>query len=262
MFTRITLTFVVIAVLCAGAFTLGGTAAAGQGDASGVPAEHPVSLALRFRQELGLSGDQTAQLEQMRGAMAKEFAPIREMADSIQRRMQALQQSGKQDPEAGRNLQREAEELGSKVKPLFERYAQSVFQLLSPEQREKLGRLAEAHAHESDGRDFVMMFVMQAREQLGINPQQFTKLQYLQADFIRAFAPLREQMEMLQMEAQQKFGRAGQEPPPEFRGRMEALQRKVKELQSQFSERAVKDVLQPDQRTKLEQLLGGGHRSG
>lgn len=262
MLARITITFVVIAVLCSVAFTLGGTAAAGQGDAGGVPAEHPVALALRFRQELGLSGDQAAQLEQMRGAMAKEFAPIRELADSLQHRMQELQQSGKQDQEAARSLQREAEELGAKIKPLFERYAQSALQLLSPEQHERLGRLAEAHAHESDGRDFVLMFVMQAREPLGINPQQFTKLQYLQADFIRAFAPLREQMEMLQIEAQQKFGKAGQEPPPEFRGRMEVLQKKVKELQSQFSERAVREVLQPDQRTKLEQLLGGGHRLG
>lgn len=247
--------FIVIAGLCAAAFTLGGAAATVQGESTGIPDGHPVGLALRFRQELGLSGDQIAKFEELQRGMARDFAPVKERADSIQRRMQELQQSGKQDPAAGAALQREAEGLGDLAKPIIEKYAHAAGEILSPEQREKLMRLSEAHGQQGDPRQFVLMFIMQAREQLGINPQQFTKLQFLQADFIRAFAPVREQMEMTQMEAQQK-------PTPEIGQRMEALQHKVQELQAQFSERAMKEVLQPNQRAKLGELLGGEHRPG
>lgn len=257
MFARLSLMFVVVAGLCSGAFLLGGTAAAGQGVASGIPAEHPIAVALRFRQELGLTAEQANRLEELRASLAKEFAPIRETAESIERRMRELQQGEKPDEAKGQALRREMEALGATVQPMFERHAQAVAQLLSPEQREKLMRLTEAHTSQGDAREFVLMFLIQAREPLGINPQQFTKLQYLQADFIRAFAPLREQMELMQMEAQEKFVKAGKEPPADFRARMEDVQRKVKELQSQFSERAVKDVLQPNQREKLQELLRG-----
>jgi hypothetical protein len=259
---RIGLLFFVITGLCAAAFTLGGAASA-QGDGQiGIPQEHPLALALKFRQELGLNSDQVAHLQEMMVSFTQEFAPIRQKADSIQHRMQELQQSGKQDPEAGKALQREADGLGESAKPLFEKYAQSAMQLLTPEQREKLSKLADAHSQQAKPQDFVMMFVMEHREQLGISPQQFTKLQYLQADFIRAFAPIREQAEMLGMEAQEKFGKAGKEPPPEFRQQMEGIQKKVMQLQGQFSERAVKEVLQPNQRAMLEEMLRGDHRPG
>ncbi len=260
MFARISLMFVVIAGLCSAAFTLGSTAA--QGDPSGIPQEHPIALALRFHNELGLNQDQKSKLESLKGEIAKEFAPLRQQAEGIQRRMEELQKSGSQDQEKGKALQREAAALGEKIKPVMERFAQAAAQLLTPEQREKLMRLSEAHGKQGDPREFVLMFMMQAREQLGINPQQFTKLQYLQADFIRAFAPMREQMEMMQMAAHEKFGKEGKEPPPEFMQQVQGLQMKVKQLQAQFSERAVKDVLEPNQRAKLGELLGGGHQSG
>lgn len=261
MFARLSLMFIVVAGLCSGAFMLGGTAAAGQGSAVGIPQEHPISVALRFRQELGLTTEQASRLEELRAEFAKEFGPIRERAESIERRMRDLQQSEKPDEAKGQALRRDMETLGSTVQPLFERYAQEVAQLLSPEQREKLMRLSAAHTEAGDSREFVLMFLLQTREPLSITPQQFTKLQYLQADFIRAFAPLREQMELTQMEVQEKFGKAGKEPPADFQARMEAVQQKVKELQSQFSERAVNDVLQPNQREKLQELLRGDRRA-
>lgn len=262
MSTRIALLFVVIAVLCSAAFTLGGTAAARQVDASGIPPEHPVSLALRNRQELGLSDEQVTKLSQMRDAMAAEFAPLRDQAQSLQHQMQELQQSGSNDTDAAKKLKAAGDELGNKMRPMFDRYAQAVAQLLSPEQREKLMKLSELQRQKSNGNQFVLGFVMESRERLGITPQQFTKLQYLQADFIRAFAPLREQMELLQMEVQEKFGKAGREPTAEYQERGKNLQQKVMELQAQFSERAVKEVLEPKQRTELEELLGGKHHPG
>lgn len=261
VFTRVSLMFVVIAVLCAGAFALGGAAAV-QAGPEGVPPNHPIALAMRFHQELDLTGDQTTRIGELKEAMAKDFAPFHEKVESLQRRVHELQQSGKADPASISALQHEGDELTGKMRPMFDRYARSLFELLTPEQREKLAKLAEAHANEGDPREFVLMFIMQAREQLGVNPQQFTKLQYLQADFIRAFAPLREQMEMTQMEAQEKYGKVGKEPPPEFMARVQALQKKVKDLQAQFSERAVKEVLQPNQQAKLSELLGGDRRSG
>ena len=103
------------------------------------------------------------------------------------------------------------------------------------------------------------MFIMQAREQLSITPQQFTKLQYLQADVIRAFAPLREEMELLQAEVQAKVANGATEPPPELKERGAGIQKKVKELQANFSDRAIKEVLEPKQRAMLEELLRGKH---
>jgi Spy/CpxP family protein refolding chaperone len=260
VFSRVSLTLVVMALLCTGAFTLGGAAAKGQGDMAGIPAEHPVALAYRFRQELGLSGEQQAKLEQMRATMAIEFAPYRSDAEAIQHRMQELQSSGKASPEAGEKLKKEGDALGAKMQALFERYGQGLFAILTPEQRGKLGQLTEAHSHNSGGHDFVLMFIVQSREQLGIDPQQFTKLLYMQADFIRAFAPVREQAEMLGMEIQEKFQKEGKEPPAEYRQRMGDLQKKIMEMQGKFSEQAVREVLRPEQRAKLGELLHGEHR--
>src|SRR5579862_1293102 len=132
---------IVTAGLCAGAFTLGGKATAVQDDAGGIPPEHPVALALRFRQELGLSPDQVAKLDELRVALAKEFGPYRAQAEAIMHRTQEMQQSGKQDENAAKALQRENDDLAAKMQPVFERYGQSVAQLLTPEQKEKLGQL-------------------------------------------------------------------------------------------------------------------------
>ena len=261
MLSRITLMFAVLTVLCASAFTLGGAASTGQGDKSGIPPEHPVQLAQRFHEDLGLSPEQVAKLIQVKEALTKEFTPLRAQAESLEHRMQELKLSEKPDEVAAKKLQHESEELGGKLKPLFDRYANSVAEMLTPEQREKLMRLSEAHGKGHDESGFPLMFAMQSREELGLSPQQFTKLQYLQADFIRAFAPLREQMELLQIEIHDKFAATGTEPTQEFRDRGESIGRKVKELQAQYSERAVKEVLLPNQRAKLGELLGGEHRA-
>jgi hypothetical protein len=233
----------------------------GRQDASGIPAEHPLSLAYRYQQELALTADQVIKLGQLRDDMVKEFAPLREQAESIQHRMQELQQSGTPNEDAAKKLKLEGEELGMKLQPLFERYAKSVGDLLTQEQREKLMKLAQANAQRADGQEFPLMVALQSREQLGITPQQFTKLQYLQADFIRAFAPLREAMELLQMEMQEKFGKVGEQPTADYQEKGAALQKKVSELQAEFSGKAVKDVLNRDQRAKLEELLHGEHRA-
>jgi Spy/CpxP family protein refolding chaperone len=260
MFTRIILTLAVIAMLCSAAFTLGGRTAH-QGDTTGIPPGHPIMLALQHQQELGLSPEQIDKLTQMRDALAKEFAPLREQVESIQHQMQELQQSGKPDEETAKKLQREGEELGAKIQPLFERYAKPIGDLLTTEQREKLMKLSQANSKPSSGDEFGLMVIMQSREQLRITPQQFTKLQYLQADFIRAFAPLREKMELLQMEVQEKFGKAGKEPTQDYQEIGMNLQKQVAALQSQISDHAINDVLEPQQRARLAELLHGEHPS-
>ena len=259
MFARIIGTLIVMAMLCTAAFTLGSSTAKNQADKSGIPPQHPLSLALRFRQDLGLEATEVAKLEQLRTELAKEFAPFHEQAESIQKRMEALQKSGSNDQEAAIALKKEAEQLGTKVQPLFEKYANEVISQLSNEQREILMKLSEAHAHDSDTKEFALMFIISEREQLAIAPQQFTKLQYLQADFIRAFAPLREQVELLQLKEKAK---GGEEPTPEFREQVAMIQKQVSDLQDQFSKKAIQEVLLPNQRAKLEELQGGQHRSG
>jgi hypothetical protein len=253
--------FLVVAALCSTAFTLGGMTAGSRQDASGIPPQHPVQLALRYQKELGLSSEQVASVNQLRDALAKEFAPFRVQAESIQHQMQELQQSGQLDADAAGKLQKDGEELGAKMKPMFERYAKSLGDLLSDEQRQKLMKLSQATSHDSDESDFPLMVIMQSRDQLGITPQQFTKLQYLQADFIRAFAPIREQVELLQMDMQEKFGKAGTQPTPDYIERGQKLKGSVTELKTQFSNRAISDVLLPNQKAKLEELLHGEHRS-
>jgi len=121
--------------------------------------------------------------------------------------------------------------------------------------------LSNAVGHPSEAQEFMLNTIMQSREQLGITPQQFTKLQYLLADFIRAFAPVREKMELLQLDIQDKFAKVGKEPTPEYGEHAAELQKQVAALQTQFSEQALKNVLEPKQRTKLEELLHGERRS-
>src|SRR5476651_1096149 len=180
MLKRITTMFIVLGVLCSMAYTIGGAKAAGQSEAIGIPPQHPVVLALHFRTELGLSSEQIAKIEQLREAMAKEFAPLREQAEALQHQMQALQESGKQDEDAGKKLKQQGDELGTKIQPLFERYGNSVAELLSQDQKEKLMKLSDALAHGSKEAEFVLITAMDAREKLGITPAQFTKLQFLQ----------------------------------------------------------------------------------
>ena len=261
MFTRIALMLVVLATLCGAAFSLGSRSSVGRQDASGIPPEHPVVLALHYQHELGLSEEQIQKLTTLHDALAKEFAPFREQADSIQHRMQDLQQSGRPDPEAGKKLKEEADALGENIKPLFERYAQQVGPLLTDEQRQKLMQFSKEAPHPSDGKEFVLDTIMKSRTELEITPQQFTKLQYLLADFIRAFAPVREEIELLQMAIQSQFINVSKQPTPEFINKAQELQGKVAALQTQFSDQAIKDVLDPKQRTKLEELLHGEHRS-
>jgi Skp family chaperone for outer membrane proteins len=260
VFKRIALLFVVVATLCGASFTLG-SSTRGRQDTSGIPAEHAVSLALHYQRELALTDDQLKALTAIRDEFAQEFAPLHQQAETIQHQMQDLQQMGNPDPATAAKLKQEGDALGAKMQPLFERYAQEVGKLLSDEQRQKLMNFSKAAGHPSDGQEFVLDKIMQSREQLGITPQQFTKLQYLLADFIRAFAPVREKMELLQLEIQDKFGKTGTAPTPEYTGRAADIQKQVAALQSQFSEQAIKDVLESKQRAQFEELLHGEHRS-
>lgn len=261
MFARITLMFVIAATLCGAAFTLGSTSSKGRQDASGIPTEHPVMLALHYQRELTLTNDQLEKLNTIRDALSKEFAPLHAQADSLQHRMQDLQQSGNADQEVAAKLKQEGDALGAKMQPLFERYAHMVGDLLSDDQRMKLMQFSKSSGQPSGEREFVLDTIMKLREQLSITPQQFTKLQYLLADFIRAFAPVREKMELLQIEIRDRTAAEGMVPPDEYTKKGADLQKQVADLQSQFSERAAKDVLEPKQRTKLEVLLHGNNRS-
>jgi len=261
VFARIALLFVVVATLCGASFTLGSASSGVRQDPSGIPSGHPVILALHYQHELALTDQQVQQLTAMRDEMGKEFAPLHEQADALQQKMQELQQSGSPDQEAAAKLKQAGDELGAKMQPLFDRYSHQVGDLLTDEQRQKLMKFSNAAEHPSDGQDFVLNTIMQSREQLGITPQQFTKLQYLLADFIRSFAPLREKMELLQIEIQDKFAKAGKTPPPDYVDRATEIQKQVAALQSQFSDQAIKDVLEPKQSAQLEELLHGEHRS-
>jgi Spy/CpxP family protein refolding chaperone len=261
VFTRIALMFVIVATLCGASFTLGSASSGARQDSNGIPPEHPVMLALHYQHELGLTDEQIQKMTTLRDEMGKAFAPLHEQASALQQQMQELQHSANPDQATASRLKQEGDALGAKMQPLFERYAQEVGKLLTDEQRQKLTQYSNAAGHPSDEQVFVLDTIMRLRDPLGITPQQFTKLQYLLADFIRAFAPVREKMELLQLEVQAKFAKDGQPPTPEYTEHATDLQKQVAGLQSQFSDQAKKDVLEPKQRAKLEELLHGEHRS-
>jgi Spy/CpxP family protein refolding chaperone len=253
--------FVVVATLCGASFTLGNASSGARQDATGIPPEHPVMLALHYQHELALTDDQVQKITALRDELGKEFAPLHEQANALQQRMQELQQSGNPDQATADKLKLEGDALGAKLQPLFEKYAQEVGKLLTDEQRQELTKLSKANEHPSDGQEFVLDTIMKSRDQLEITPQQFTKLQYLLADFIRGFAPVREKMELLQIEIKAKMAKDGEQPTSEDKEQAAELQKQVAALQSQFSDKAKHDVLDPKQGTKLEELLHGEHRS-
>ena len=261
MFTRIALMIVMVATLCGASFTLGSASSGRPQDTSGIPAEHPVMLALHYQRELALDDNQLQKLNAMRDEFAKEFAPLRQQVESLQHRMLELKQSENPNQDTAAKLKQEGDAIGAKMKPIIEGYAHQVGQLLTDEQRQKLTKFANAAGHHSDGQEFVLNTIMESRDQLGITPQQFTKLQYLLADFIREFAPIRERMELVQIEIQDKFGKAGKSPAPEYIELATDIQKQVADLQTKFSARAASEVLDPKQRTKLGELLNGDHRS-
>jgi Spy/CpxP family protein refolding chaperone len=259
--TRIALMFVVAVTLCGAAFSLGSRSSGGRQESGGIPSEHAVMLALHYQHELVLTDEQIQTLNALRDEMAKEFAPLHEQVDADQRRMQELQASGNPDQETAAKLKQEGDALGAKIQPLFERYAQEVGKLLTDEQRQKLMKFSNASGHPSEGQDFVLNTIMQSRDQLDVTPQQFTKLQYLLADFIRAFAPLREKMELLQIGEREKLTNPGDTPSADFAAKATEIKNQVAALQTRFSDQAIKDVLEPKQSTKLRELLHGEHRS-
>jgi hypothetical protein len=259
MFTRIALLFGIFTTMGLGGYMTGHfTVQHGQGAPNGVPHEHPLTIALEAKAELQLSPAQVAHLEQLRAAMFKELEPVHARLQGIHERAAMAHEAG--DLQAMEQIEKEVKAIEAIARPIMERFAQETIKVLTPEQHQKLGQMVNARMANHGSRDFVMMFMMEAREQLGITPQQFTKLQYLQADFIRAFAPLREELETMHMQ----FMAGGKTPSAEDMKRATELQKRVKELQNQFTNRAIKEVLNPEQRQKLEQLLqhGGQHQPG
>jgi hypothetical protein len=263
MFTRIALLFGIFTTMGLGGYMTGHfTMQHGQEAPNGVPHEHPLTIALEAKTELQLSAAQVAHLElsaaqvahleQLRAAMFKELEPVHARLQSIHERAAKAHETG--DRQAMEQIEKEVKAIEAVARPIMERFTHETIKALSPEQHQKLGQMVNARMANHGSRDFVMMFMMEAREQLGITPQQFTKLQYLQADFIRAFAPLREELETMHMQ----FMAAGKTPSAEDMKKATELQKRVKELQNQFTNRAIKEVLNPEQRQRLEQLLQQG----
>jgi hypothetical protein len=259
MLTRIALLFGIFTVMGFGGYMTGHLKMQHDRGASGnLPHEHPVTLALEFKNELQLSAEQIVRLEDLQAAMAKEMGPIHAKAADIHERAAKAHETG--DREAMARIENDMKALEAEVKPTIERFSQEAIKILTQEQHQRLAQIVNARMADHGARDFMLMYIMHSREQLGISPQQFTKLQYLQADFIRSFAPLREKLELLHLQAKD----AGKEPPRQVIEAASALEKRIKEMQAMYSQRALKEVLSPEQSQKVEQLLrdGGDQHSG
>lgn len=265
MVVRIAMLAVAFSIMGAGGFTLGrSSVTSGQADEFGVPKDHPVVVALAMRTELKLSFSQTARLEDIKNALARKLEPFGRRAKEIENMARRVQQLGS-DPQAKSRLEADMKGLRQtievQVPPLMEKAAEEVVQTLDQSQRESLQRILQAKMAKSGSDDLVLTFIMEHREQLGISPQQFTKLQYLQADLIRAFAPIREQVELLQIEMRRTVEQTQKEPPTESVQTMKSFEERVAKLKEQISNRAIEEVLNPEQRQKLHELLRGRSKS-
>jgi|CXWL01.1.fsa_nt_gi Skp family chaperone for outer membrane proteins/quinol monooxygenase YgiN len=265
MFTRIAILVVVFSAMGAGGFTLGrSSASSGQAGGLGVPQDQPVVIALENRSELKLSAAQSARLEDIKLSLEKKLEPFQRRAKELENKVRELQQSGG-TPEARARLEEEMkalqQTLESQVPTIIAKATEDVLQTLNQEQREALQRLMQTRMGKSGADNLVLTFIMEKREQLGLSPQQFTKLQYLQSDLIRAFAPVREQIEMLQIEMRRGVEQTHKEPGAQLIQRMRSLEEQVAVMKEKFSNRAIEEVLSAEQRQKLQSLLHGNGKT-
>jgi len=266
MFSRLIVMTLVCGAMAVAGFTIGaGTAASTQTQAeqklSGF-IDHPAYIALHAQKELGLRPDQIEALHEIRKLVESQVHSMESHARRLEKQMQderlrpQLRLNRAAPPEA------ELEMRMAQTRVFLESCARQVASTLDEDQRQKLAHLVQERAAQKGTEDFPLMAIMQSRDALGISPQQFTRLQYLQADFIRAVAPIREQLELLQIEVHEKFERTGSQPPPEIVKRASELEAKVRELKDRFSRTAIEEVLTPEQRQKIHGHGGGAPPRG
>ncbi|MCH8274685.1 MAG: hypothetical protein IH851_07840 [Armatimonadetes bacterium] len=217
---------------------------------------HPIAWALELHERLGMNEEQIKVLRAVWAALKESMANIGRKMEEVERRVAELKETGRWNEEAAADIERHMAALHRAADKTREAGGH-LHELLTEDQMRRLEEIMDAQHAGRAAREFLLEFLMAARERLEITPQQFTQLQYLQADYIRAFAPVRERAELLEIRVHEEF--EGREPPPDIREEMQGLERAHAELREAISQRAL-EVLTPDQRERLERILHPGGR--
>lgn len=215
-----------------------------------LPADHPVTQALNRKSELKLTQEQTVKLTAIKAELETRFAKVNQRLAEIQARMESAKANGDEGEArlAAEDQAKLAQEVKETLAPYVESTGRQALEILTDEQRAKLTGVPQG----PEKHDLLLGYIMEHRDQIGVTPQQFTKLMYLQADLIRAVAPIREQVELLQEQAK------ASKDPADAQAVMEKvvpLAAKVEDLKKEFSRKATEEVLDEPERKKLQQLL-------
>jgi len=82
-----------------------------------------------------------------------------------------------------------------KMDTVYRKYQTMAFQQMTPKVSEKVKEVVASRRDMNEEKGFGLLVALRNRDDLKLTPQQVTKLQFLQADFIRRFAPIREAYE-------------------------------------------------------------------
>lgn len=82
-----------------------------------------------------------------------------------------------------------------KTEDLYVKYRDIALQQMTPDVSEKVKQVAASRRDMDEEKGFGLLIALRNRDELKLTPRQVTQLQYLQADFIRQFAPIREAYE-------------------------------------------------------------------
>jgi len=95
------------------------------------------------------------------------------------------------------DLRRDVEKqlIQKKTDDVYQKYKVMALQQMTPKVSEKVKEVAAGRRDMNEEKGFGLLIALRDRDELKLTPQQVTKLQLLQADFIRRFAPLREAYE-------------------------------------------------------------------
>jgi hypothetical protein len=237
MWLRTSILAAIAVSLATGGYSIGSSKKVAVAEpSSSLGPEHPVTIAL---QEANLEPAQRAKLIEVSKQAGREKLQALRIAEAkgqqlqalalqkeaeismLERRLEALsaelatQKKGKTNLKVVERQLKEARAIKDMATAASERVDTLLFEAIDQEATRKGVSLLDGPAKEQvfeivatrrtldANKDFALMTALDHRDMLGLTSAQTTKLQLLQADFIRLFAPLREQYENLSSEGDQ-----------------------------------------------------------
>jgi len=166
-----------------------------------VPNDHPISVALQSPVSQAMSPVERTRLVEM----ARSYRQDQEKAQ-VDAAVQATQvtcrlQSGEvRTAPAQQKLDQVRKDVEKQFVQqnrdiVFRKYSDLVLQEMTPKISKRVKEVVDARRDMDEERGFGLLIALRSRDEMKLTPHQVTKLQLLQSDFIRRFAPIREAYE-------------------------------------------------------------------